>query len=528
MIVHRSRCRGSLAIVVALLLGGLTTAPGANVQDAFTARAAGTVQAVAFSPDGSMLAIAGSAPRVQIFNPFKGDEQRAMPVSQGGIEAIAFHPAGDRLAAGRYNELWIWNPADGKLIHHVRRRIGRILAMAYSPSGRYLVTSGSDRVVRVFDTNDYQERDPLPSSHVVTPALSFAPRRDTVVGALGSRLTIWDLEAPDKPVTLDGHQGRVSAVLFGPGDESVISGGWDKKILFWNTTQAAHTGSCSDHKGRITALALSRNGKLLASAGTDKTIVLRDPKAGLPRHRIDTLKREALCLALSPDGLTLAAGTRGPGDNLLVWRIHPQLAGGGTAAPAAGAPPTDTGMNAIEKAVLIETNLARTRPATYADFARAHRERFDGRVYVRADGARITTHEGTTAVDEAIAFLAKAKPLKPLSACKGLAHAARDHVKDIGPKGILAHEGSDGSTPSQRMNRYGQWLDTSGENISFGRLDARDIVLLLIIDDGVPDRGHRVNLFNPDFKTAGVAIGIHAKYGTMCVIDHAGGFKEKR
>ena len=78
-----------------------------------------------------------------------------------------------------------------------------------------------------------------------------------------------------------------------------------------------------------------------------------------------------------------------------------------------------------------------------------------------------------------------------------------------------------------RMNRYGRWGVIWGENLSYGRSTARDIVLALIIDDGLPGRKHRKNIFNPAFSVAGAAYGAHARYRSVCSIEFAGAFAEQ-
>jgi len=163
-------------------------------------------------------------------------------------------------------------------------------------------------------------------------------------------------------------------------------------------------------------------------------------------------------------------------------------------------------------AVLREINLARQNPNLYATFV--------------AEARPSHMIEHGRAVDEAIRFLKHARPVQPLTLSPGMSHAASDHCAEQ-IEGQLGHDGADRSSPGDRISRYGAWSVTWGENISYARKTAREVVLSLIIDDGVRSRGHRKNIFNPKFNVAGAAFGPHARYRTVCTIDFAGGYAER-
>jgi uncharacterized protein YkwD len=78
-----------------------------------------------------------------------------------------------------------------------------------------------------------------------------------------------------------------------------------------------------------------------------------------------------------------------------------------------------------------------------------------------------------------------------------------------GPTGKTGHVSANGKTMSQRIEMFGEWEVTCGENISYGHKNATDVITQLLVDDGVQSRGHRTNFFKPEFKVMGCYTGDH-------------------
>jgi len=189
--------------------------------------------------------------------------------------------------------------------------------------------------------------------------------------------------------------------------------------------------------------------------------------------------------------------------------------------------PDTTDWRRLAQEIHAETNAVRRNPSGYAEHLERMLPRFDRKVLQRPGRSYLRTEEGAAAVREAITSLRARRPVAPLRWSKGLAAAAADHVRDQGPIGGLQHRGTDNSDPARRASRYGRWIQGVAENITYGENPARAVVIQLLVDDGVPDRGHRDNILDPDWGAAGVACGPHRRYRQICVMDYAAKYVER-
>lgn len=176
-----------------------------------------------------------------------------------------------------------------------------------------------------------------------------------------------------------------------------------------------------------------------------------------------------------------------------------------------------SGRSGVEADILEEVNFLRSNPGAFARELDDLRDRFDGNILLgEGNGPDFTTHEGPRAVSEAVRELRNRRAVNTLMPSDLLALAAADHVRAHGASGQTGHY-SNGLGPGQRVKARGGNVYV-GEVIVYNYTSAQNAVQQLVVDDGVPDRGHRKLLFLPQYRYAGVACGSHRQWRNMCVI----------
>ncbi|MDF1575201.1 MAG: CAP domain-containing protein [Bacteroidales bacterium] len=111
--------------------------------------------------------------------------------------------------------------------------------------------------------------------------------------------------------------------------------------------------------------------------------------------------------------------------------------------------------------------------------------------------------------------LKKTKGLAPLMPQEDLTAVAQGHAQSSGEKGTTGHSGFKKRFEPLLGNPYTH----VGENCSYGYEQAIDIVISLLIDEGIKSLGHRNNMLSRDFNSIGVAFRPHRKYRINCVMD---------
>ena len=182
--------------------------------------------------------------------------------------------------------------------------------------------------------------------------------------------------------------------------------------------------------------------------------------------------------------------------------------------------------NEIEEEIFNCHNECRNNPFSYIIKLKELTNYYKDKLYHHPCENPILTYEGVDAIEEAIQYLKIVKPLYPLTYSEEISKACRDHIADIGPKGLITHIGSDGKNITDRIEKYCEWDGIVAENLDFGFRMGDNVIMNMIIDDGVNDKIQRKNIFSKDFQYIGVGAGPHKTYGICVVIGYAKNIRE--
>lgn len=281
----------------------------------------GPALCVAIAPDASALATAGSDDRVRLWT-MDGAPIGELPVGRRGhILAVAIAPAARLLAAGSAaGTIHLWNldgtPHGGPIQGHR----GSVNDVRFSSEGNLLATAGQDSTVRLWNLDGTPRAAPIAGHSSEVMSVAISPDGKTI--ATGSRMDpvqLWNGDATPQPVKLVGLRDAVLGLAFSPRGDLLAGADLDGHFWIWRLDGTHHTAELVGHRGSIHDIAFSPDGTLLASAGHDGTVRLWQIDGKPLGELLRVAATPMRSVAFSPRGDLLAAG--GDDGVLRLWAL---------------------------------------------------------------------------------------------------------------------------------------------------------------------------------------------------------------
>ncbi|MGK7874841.1 MAG: AAA-like domain-containing protein, partial [Xenococcaceae cyanobacterium] len=264
----------------------------------------GKVTSVAFSPDGEQLVTASFDGTARLWD-LKENLLAELEGHQGKVTSVAFSPDGEQLAtASRDRTARLWD-LKGNLLAELEGHQGTVTSVAFSPDGEQLATASGDRTARLWDLKGNPLAE-FKGHQSGVESVAFSPDGEQLATASFWTARLWDLKG-NLLAELEGHQGWVHSVAFSPDGEQLATASRDLTARLWDL-KGNLLAEFKGHRWFVESVAFSPDGELLATASSDHTARLWDLKGNLlaefKGHRwfVESV-------AFSPDGELLATAS---------------------------------------------------------------------------------------------------------------------------------------------------------------------------------------------------------------------------
>ncbi|NTW49618.1 MAG: hypothetical protein HGB19_07820 [Chlorobiales bacterium] len=223
--------------------------------------------------------------------------------SSSKINALTFSPDETVLATVSWKAV-LTNVTNGENKYSLSgfSRSGYLYAVAFSADGNMFATSGSDKVIRLWETKTGNELGSLFGHKQSVNHVAFSPGGTLLASASNDGFVrLWAINRLKEVERFKGHEDSVNTLVFSPNGSFLASAGSDKVVMIWNVAAGKAHMPLVGHTHPITAVAYGNQGNMIATGSSDGDIKIWDSKTGAMLRAFSTNVGSADFLAFSPD-----------------------------------------------------------------------------------------------------------------------------------------------------------------------------------------------------------------------------------
>jgi WD40 repeat protein/serine/threonine protein kinase len=207
-------------------------------------------------------------------------------------------------------EWYFWQRQTHLELKTLRGHGGPIIAAAYSPDGRRIVTGSADATARVWDEATGKELLSLVGHTASVRAVAFSSNGQWIVtGSTDGRVAVWSAATGANLLTFNGQSGRIFSVAFSPDNKWIASGGEDPIARIWSATSGNSVSTLKGHEARVLSVAFSPDGQRVVTSSWDNTAKVFEAASGKELLTLNGHGNAVFSVAFSPDGERIVTGS---------------------------------------------------------------------------------------------------------------------------------------------------------------------------------------------------------------------------